>query len=294
MVEILAGIVAAVLIDSLGRMASTNSSTLWYVYGVVAAGFSATPMPSGLDDAVVFVEPSENGKVGALVSCLDQPDYQPATLEERSGNVEWLSPRAMAHDRVLTSASDHGAVVPLPMFSLFSGQRAVQAMLEERTGQLSAALARIGPAREYALRIYRIDAELLAAVHTLSPRLQEMTASAANASPGQRYLLERKLDGEKRSEMRTVTQRVVDEIVNALRSSTRAVQRSPIPRTADVDAARGTMILNAAFLVAPDALPDFQKTLTNVVGERSAQGFRFDFTGPWPAYHFVNEPVDGV
>ena len=42
----------------------------------------------------------------------------------------------MAHDRVLTWASDRGAVVPLPMFSLFSGADAVRAMLDARSGQL--------------------------------------------------------------------------------------------------------------------------------------------------------------
>jgi hypothetical protein len=293
MVAVVAGTGAAVLIDSFARMASTNSSTLWYVYGVVAGDFATASMPDGLDEAEVFVEPSENRKVAALVSRLDHPDYQPTTLEERSGSVEWLSPRAMAHDRVLTWASDHGAVVPLPMFSLFSGQRAVRTMLEDRSEQLSATLTRIGTAREYALRIYRVDAELLAAVHTLSPKLQEMAATAANASPGQRYLLERKLDGERRSEMRAVTQRVVDEIVSELRSSARGVQRSAIPRVADGDATRGTMVLNAAFLVAPDALADFQKILTRMVDERGRQGFRFDFTGPWPPYHFVSEPADG-
>jgi hypothetical protein len=292
-VEVLAGTVVAVLIVH-RRMGSTNSKSLWYVYGVVPAGFATTVTPDGLDDAAVDVTPGENGDVAALVSRLDHPDYEPSTLEQRSGDVEWLSPRAMAHDRVLTWASDHGAVVPFPMFSLFSGEPAVRTMLTDRREQLAAALTRIGDAREYALRVYRVDAELLGAVNDLSPRLREMAASAANASPGQRYLLERKLDGEKRAEVRVVSQRVVDEIVAELRSAARAVQRSPIPRVSDSEAARGTMLLNAAFLVAPDRLADFQRILTRLVEERGAQGFRFDFTGPWPPYHFVNEPANDV
>ena len=56
----------------------------------------------------------------------------------------------------------------------------------------------------------------------------------------------------------------------------------------------GNTIENAAFLVEPNTLTAFQKTLTALVAERGAQGFRFDFTGPWPAYHFVNEAADGV
>jgi hypothetical protein len=274
-------------------MASTTSGPLWYVYGVVPASFAVATAPEGLDDASVTVERGESGDVSALVSRLDHPDYSPATLEERSGNVEWLSPRAMAHDRVLTWASDRGAVIPFPMFSLFSGERAVQTMLRDRATQLGATLTRIGASREYALRVYRVDAELLGAIPTLSPRLQELATNAANASPGQRYLLERKLEAEKRSEMRGVTQRIVDEIMGELRPSAQAMQRSPIPKVSDADAGRGTMVLNAAFLVAQTALAEFQRTLTKLVSERGTQGFRFDFTGPWPPYHFVNEPTDG-
>lgn len=274
-------------------MVSTNSGPLWYVYGVVPASFAPATTPDGLDGASVSVAPAE-GKVAALVSRLDHPDYAPATLEQRSGDVEWLSPRAMAHDRVLTWASDVGSVVPFPMFSLFSGERAVRTMLVDRAEQLASTLEKVGSSREYALRVYRVDAELLAAIPELSPRLQELVASAAGASPGQRYLLERKLEGEKRSEMRAVTQRIVDDIVDKLRPAARAIQRSPIPRVSDAAAARGTMVLNAAFLVASSSLADFQKMLTQLVAERGDHGFRFDFTGPWPPYHFVNETADGA
>jgi hypothetical protein len=198
----------------------------------------------------------------------------------------------VAHDRVLTWASDHGAVVPLPMFSLFSGEEAVHQMLSDRATQLGRTLNRVARGREYALRVYRIDAELLDSVGELSPRLAELAATAAAASPGQRYLLERKLEGEKKTEMRVVTQRIVDEIIGELGPSVMAVDRSPIPKTPSPDGSRGTMILNAAFLVAPESLEAFQRSLTTLVDLHGAHGFRFDFTGPWPPYHFVDDTGD--
>jgi len=178
----------------------------------------------------------------------------------------------------------------LPMFSLFSSASAVHDMLEQRADQLRDALARVGSGREYALRVYRVDSELLRVVASLSPRLNTLAESAASASPGQRYLLERKLEAEKRNELRTVSQSIVDDIVNGLAPHALGVVRSPIPRLADVDAAaRGTMVLNAAFLVATPAQRQFQATLTALVARHSAHGFHFDFTGPWPPYHFVSD-----
>src|SRR5690349_14755540 len=137
-------------------MAASPPGSIVYVYGIVPAETPLTGIPTGLDDARVSVE--YHAGVGALVSTLDAELYAPAAIEEGSGDVEWLSPRAVAHDRVLTWASDHGAVVPLPMFSLFSGEEALHRMLSDRSTQLARALARVGRGREYALRVYRVDA----------------------------------------------------------------------------------------------------------------------------------------
>lgn len=282
-------------------MTSNAIESLWYVYGIVpaqaAVGSSA---PAGLDDASVAFELHDD--VAALVSVLQGPEYEPARLEAHSGDLEWLSPRAVAHDRVLTWASDRGAVVPLPMFSLFSGRDAVRAMLRERHEQVAGVLERVGSAREYALRVYRLDAELLNVVAELSPRLQELAATARSATPGQRYLLERKLEQDKKSELRGVTQQLIDEIVDALAPHARpnGVVRSAIPRAnagaavnaADAGGDRGTMVLNAAFLIDPRHFADFQRTLANLIDRHTRHGLRFDFTGPWPPYHFVSETAD--
>jgi hypothetical protein len=268
-------------------MPATTTNSLWYVYGIVPAGTSMTSIPGGIDDAGVSVERVSD--VAALVSVLDGGDYSPSAIERASGDVEWLSPRAVAHDRVLTWASDRGAVIPLPMFSLFSGEDAVHRMLADRGAQLCRTLSRVAKGREYALRVYRIDAELAPAVVGLSPRLSEMARTAGAASAGQRYLLERKLEAEKKAEMRIVTRQIVDEIVDELSRSAIGVNRSPIPKTPNADGARGTMVLNAAYLIAPPAFETFQRTLTALVERHGAHGFRFDFTGPWPPYHFVDD-----
>jgi hypothetical protein len=273
-------------------MTAVDSGTLWYVYGIVRSTPPAASLPSGIDDAPVSLEREHECEVAALVSVLRGPEYEPASLEARSGDVDWVSPRAVAHDRVLTWASDQGPVVPLPMFSLFSGRRAVQTMLRDRGPQLTSTLAHVAQGREYALRVFRVDAELMDAVPSLSPRLAELAASAAAASPGQRYLLERKLESEKKTEMRAVTQRIVNEISTALAPHARQVTRSPIPRVTDAESARGTMVLNAAFLIAAADLVEFQTRLTSLVAEHGAHGFRFDFTGPWPPYHFVGGASD--
>jgi hypothetical protein len=263
---------------------TSGLTRLYYVYGIVPATAGISGAPTGLDDANVTL--ATEGDLGALVSEQTGAGYSPDAIAASSGDMEWVAPRAKAHDLVLTWASDRGPVIPLPMFtSTFGSLDAVRSMLRDRAAELKPVLAKVGRGREYALRVYRVDAELKAALPSLNAEMAKLKAAAEAASPGQRYLLERKLDERAKEELRATSQRIAAEIRDALGKVALDATTSPIPRvTAD---APGTMILNAAFLIAPDGLRAFQERLTAIVNEQQPHGFRFDFTGPWPAYHFA-------
>ena len=262
-----------------------QSSEFWYVYGIVPTGTTLAHGPDGLDDARLELC-SEEG-VSAVVSQLDGAQYAPSQIERGTENVEWLAPRAVAHDRVLTWLSDRGPVIPFPIFSMFSGEQAVRTMLFERRKELEAILRRVGEGREYALRVYRIDAELATIATELSPRLAELQTAANAANPGQRYLLERKLDTERKNELHGIGVRIARDVVNALRPFALATTETRVAQRTARPGAEGMLILDVAFLVTPSRLEQFQSTLTDIVRQHGTRGFRFDFTGPWPPYHFV-------
>ena len=264
-----------------------------YVYGVVAPELDLAGVPPGIDGAQVRLE--REGSLAALVSPLDPASYPEETLEERTGNLEWLAPRATAHDAVLTWASDRAAVAPLPLLSLFRGASGVRAMLRRRAGELEGALRRAAEGREYHLRVFRLDELLGAHLGSLSPRIGELEAAIASAAPGQRYLLGRKLDEERRTELRRVGIDVAREIHRALNACSAAAALDPLPRSGGdangggTGRAAGAAVLNAAYLVRHDALDEFRARLTRIIERREPEGFRFEFTGPWPVYHFVRE-----
>lgn len=262
-------------------------SEFLYVYGIAPATADLSGAPEGLEDAPV--ERLVDGELAVIASRLDGERYAPNAIERGTEDVEWLAPRAVAHDRVLTWMSDHGPVVPLPIFSLFSGEPAVRQMLEERRKELEAALRHVAQGREYALRVYRIDSELSAIATELSPRLAELQQNATSASPGQRYLLERKLDTERKNELHGLGARIARESRDALRPFAVEMAETRVAAGAARAAAEGVLILDVAFLVAADRLELFQRALTEIVTRHSGRGFRFDFTGPWPPYHFVQQ-----
>ena len=263
------------------------SDSVVYAYGVVRSSFASATLPSGIDDTTVALV--RDGDHAALVSHLSARDYTPAIIEANSGEVAWLSPRAMAHDRVLTWAQEHGGVIPLPMFAMWGSDAALVATLRERAGALSAVFTKVSGADEFGLRIYRRDAVMLESIDRIDDELARVRREAAAASPGQKYLLERKIAERAMASVRTASQRMAREVFDALRAFARDALARPLApgNAADGDT---TMVLNAAFLVARDQLERFRSAVGAAIESNEPRGLIFDFTGPWPPYNFVAEP----
>jgi hypothetical protein len=257
-----------------------------YVYGIVPSGLALAGAPAGLDEAPL--ELMVEGDIAALCSALDTDAYPTELVEANVGDVAWVGPRAVSHDAVLTWASDRGAVIPLPMFTLYREADALRAMLRERGAVLGRTLERVGRAQEYAVRVFRLDDMLASSVVELSAKLAELERAAAAATPGQRYLIERKAENERAGEIRRVGAAVAQESYEALRALALDAARDPLPRR-DAERSVGVAVLNAFFLVPRDGVEAFRRELTALVTRHEPQGFHFEFTGPWPPYHFVED-----
>lgn len=254
-----------------------------YVYGIVRSGFDAARAPAGIDDTMI--ELAQSGKLGALVSRLDGAMYGPAAIERNSGEASWLSPRALAHDRVLTWAQELGGVLPMPMFSLWGSDEALRRMLDDRHSDFERIFSRVEGADEFGVRVHRRDEVLAKSLNDLDDDTRALQAQAAAASPSQRYLLERKLEDHMKLAVRTAAKRMSKQVFDELGALSRdAVAR---PLVADTGTPDVTLVLNAAFLVDRRRLGEFRSAVGDRVREFQSRGLTFDVTGPWPPYNFT-------
>lgn len=259
-------------------------SEILYLYGIVPAASGSRRTPPGIDDRPV--EQIESGGHSALLTRLDGAAYAPQKIEQLAGDIDWVRGRAEAHDRVLNWASDAAQVVPLPMWTLFRDADAVRKMLSERKQEFDSAFARIIGAREYTVRAYVRSPALKSRLAEHSGEFRELEERARAASPGQRYLLERKLEEQRKEAARAVVRRVAGELHDALVAGSDSAVREEVAAGAAASE-RGHAILNASYLIRSDRLPEFQRALTSFVERYEPSGFTFEFTGPWPPYHFV-------
>jgi hypothetical protein len=261
-----------------------------YVYGIVGEGFEAARAPGGVDDAPVRV--TSGSRIGAVISALPRSAYGADAIEKNSAEVSWLSPRAMAHDRVLTWAHGHAGVVPLPMFSMWESEQTLARWLDERSDELRALVERVSGADEFGLRVHRRDAAMMESIDDLDDDMARLKKEAQAASPGQRYLLERKLAERGKDAIRAASRSIARDAYEQLRARSRDAVSLPLTPDVDVGGGRameGTLVLNAAFLVERAHNEVFRSTVAAIMREHERRGLAFDFTGPWPPYNFVGD-----
>lgn len=254
-----------------------------YVYGVVPSTFAGAGDPKGLDG--LTVDRVIEGDLAALTSSLSPTDYSPERLEANTALVEWLGPRAVAHDRVVTWAGDAGPVIPFPMWTLFASEAGIRGMLRDRSGEFRETLASVAGTHEYAVRIFASPLKVEEQIARLRPAIAELEASAAKAGPGQRYLLQKKIAEQREGEVRAFLRETAADCYGQLEGVAVKAVRHQLP--SETPAGKGRAILYAAFLVGDSELDEFRRVLTSLVNQHRDSGLDFDFTGPWPPYNFV-------
>ena len=262
------------------------TASVQYVYGVVPARFAGVDAlvgaPRGIDRTVVRLIVS--GNVAALVTSLDATEYSGDIVGEKLGEPEWLAPRAIAHDALVTWIGDRSAVVPFPMWTMFSDDEVVLSMLVEREQEFSDTLDRVLAAKEFCVRVSAERSALAVAAELMDSALVAIEQQASAAPPGEAYLLGRKLAAARKLAARDAAVRIADQTHQALAGAS----RSAVARATGASGEPG-VLLDGAYLVADDKYEPFREVLTDLMAIYQPAGIRFDFTGPWPPYHFVRD-----
>lgn len=258
-------------------------STVRYVYCVAQNGTLPATAPDGIDAAQVRIVANPEAGLCAVASELDASEYAAERASEMMLRADWLSPRAISHDAVVNWAADHADVVPLPMWVMFTDDDAVGRMLMEREREFHAVLRATGGAREFGVRVSADGAAMSAVVARLDRSLAELEQESRVASPGQAYLLGRKLAEQRKHAVRDIAGRTAETIHSRLSSLSRASSA----RATSLASEPG-VILDGAYLVDGEQYDSFRSVVTELMNEYDSDGVRFAFTGPWPPYRFAH------
>jgi len=210
------------------------------------------------------------------VSTVPAQAYDEAALEAGLQDLDWLGPRAIAHEAVVEHFLACTAVLPMQLFTLFkSDDRAVDHVLRTQH-QIERILGRIERHVEWGLRLTWDE--------QASRQAAEKLHATAGVASGAAYLARKRDLLEVRRSEWTTAFTAAEHLYQTMGREAAASRRHSETEQA---APHSRVLLDAAFLVRAEKVDAFRELLgrqERVLGET---GIVASLTGPWPPYNFV-------
>lgn len=257
-----------------------------YVYGFVPADTESPTGVQGVEGSrveLLDVLPDTH----AVVSRLPAGTLDPETLAERSEELAWVAQHGLVHERVVAWFVDHGDIVPVRLFTLYSSEDALRREVDGRAGAIRAQIERLRGLREWNLKVAYLPDRLMDRLADLSAEIRELDQQIGQAKPGHRYLLERKRQELAKAEAARGARNVAQQLLDALKPHAREVRALEPPRAAAAD--KTALVLNAALLVARAEEPAMREVAAEHAEDLGEIGIDVSFSGPWAPYRFTGE-----
>jgi hypothetical protein len=246
--------------------------------------FEAGGLPEAVEDAV-GLELIAAGELAAAASAVPLSVYGEEALAAHLTDAAWTATRAFRHERVVQHFAERAPVVPFRFATIYLTRGSVAHALEAHEAPLRRALGRVEGREEWGVNLYVERERLRAEVVRTSALLRDLDAKAAAATPGQAFLLRKKIEASRETEARAKAKRVASKIEAELLAASDDAARLRTVR--DERTEYGEVAARFAFLVARERFAEFRAAAERLADEHALQGFRLELTGPWPAYNFV-------
>ena len=264
------------------------SELAYYVYCIAenaaAAQLPAASLPAAIEDESKL-EWVVSNDLAALSSTVPRASYSEESLAEHLSDASWTAVRAMRHETVMEYVARRASVLPLRFGTIYLERAGVERMLEEKRRELEQIIERLRGREEWGVNVYCDQSTLMSSIISVSPVLRDLAERAAQASPGQSYLMQKKIETLKVDEVRAALTRIIDEIEHELSQQSEDAKRL---RVLKVEATEyGELKAKFAFLIKRADFETFRDAAERLAQTHQATGVRLELTGPWPAYNFT-------
>jgi hypothetical protein len=243
--------------------------TATYVYCLVQS--ADPPSARGAPASVPGAGPPRllpiDRRIWAVVADAPLDRFSGEALQEDLQDVEAISRHAVAHASVIEFFFQRAPVIPLKLFTIFSGDDKVREHVRGRLPALQRMFASVRGLEEWGVRIHAGEGGASAAPTLRSGRDYLQTKKRLQAGPA-------------RSAVRAAN--------GALRSLTRVAAKTR--KDVFPPAGRGRpYVTGASFLVKVSKRQLWKKQAATLAAALAADGHRLEMSGPWPPYHFVSK-----
>ena len=262
------------------------TNELRYLYAVASANAEAGVAAAnlrGIDGG--RVETIVEGRLLGATSAVPASDYEETPLNERLQDLEWLAPRAAAHQEVngkLLEIAD--AVIPLAFGAIYRDDEGVRELLRTRADDFADRLRAVEGRAEWIVSIERDGSAA-----PTGGAVRALDAEIAAAPPGRAFLLGKRRDEVIREERRTRDAALAEETWATIEAIAERVYREPL-----IEDPTAAAIARFSVLAHRDREIELGDLVRRLGASGVSEGYRVRLSGPWPAYRFGGLPSERV
>lgn len=249
-----------------------------YAYCIVSACPKIDQMGIDSENKVYAISYKD---ISALVSKVALSDFE---IEEKKAKgeegMEWIKKMALAHEVIVeTLMKTCQPLLPMKFCTIFKGRKQLEGVLKNKYLDFKLNLERLKDKEEWGIKMY-CDLKKFKENFNLSSR------PAKAASGGAAYLLGKKREDEV---SQAADQKMMDyarEVHERVKNyALRTILNAPLPKK--VTERKEEMILNGAYLISKEKVPQFEKEAEGLQNKYGKIGLEITCIGPWPPYNFV-------
>ncbi|MDF9407598.1 GvpL/GvpF family gas vesicle protein [Pelotomaculum isophthalicicum JI] len=252
-----------------------------YIYGVAAGEDDFEMGVAGVAGCRVYALAAA-GLCAVVHDCSTEP-YRPDSDEQAK---EWL----FAHQEVLDRAKERlETILPMGFNTIIHSaarkpQEVLREWLSQECGRLKSMLDRLRGKEEFAIKILVPEEVLKKVALREDSRLQELQRELEGKPEGTRYLYKERLEKAVKDSLEEMAEVYFRKVYRALHRLCADIR---VEKTKQGPPGK-RMIASLSCLVEKDLVPALSETLAEI---KQQEALDIDFTGPWPPYSFVSQPV---
>jgi hypothetical protein len=245
------------------------------------------PSAEGIDSNILAlleqfgIEKLEVGPVWAWFKRIERADFEGPAGEKNLADIHWLTPRVIAHEKVVDQLSLQSTFYPARFGTLFSNEARLTSFVEQFSNCLLSFFQRVKGKKEWGLKLFGNHAQ---AAMILAER--EGIVQQGVPVGGAKYLKLKQLQRESSKAKSDFFTATLHEAIQSLGSQFSEMIARPIHATTQ-EAPQGELLKNIAILASNDQsnqILSWAERWNNT--KPSSSGIQVELTGPWPAYSF--------
>ncbi len=254
-----------------------------YVYGVAVEEKEVRLGPIGIEGSEVYTI-SYQDIIAIVHNCSSKP-YQ-------SFDREIVKSWVITHQGVLDTANEQfGIVIPLGFDTILrpndestSPEQVVRDWLKEDYERLRTVMGRVKGKDEYTVQVSYERSVIIEQISAQSEEIKRLKQEMTDKSPGMVYMYKQKLEKALRTEIDKLTHSWFNDFYSRVKQHTDDIM---VEKTKKLNKDR-VMLLNLSCLVHKAKVDGLGQELEEI---NNMDGFSVHFSGPWPPYSFVANPV---